>query len=163
MQVVVKMLYEGGSITMQGLVAADMTITAANTAIMASGMSLTSGTMYALSGITSSANWVFAGIVMTAKTGLDYRKYKKGDMTKTQFLKNVKKYAIVGTGLVVGSISGMAAGFAIGSVVFPGVGSIVGAVAGAFGGTYAGEKLSIKAYGSIENQIEEMKAQERRK
>lgn len=77
-------------------------------------------------------------------------------MTKTQYLKNVKKYALVGSGLVVGSISGMAAGFALGSVVFPGIGSIVGAVAGAIGGTIAGEKLSIKAYASIEKQIEEM-------
>lgn len=156
MQVVVNMLYTGGNFTMQALGAADMTLTATSTAVVASGMSLTSGTMYALSGLTSSFNWAFAGIVITAKTGIDYRKYKKGEMTKTQYMKNVKKYALVGSGLVVGSISGMAAGFALGSVVFPGVGSIVGAVAGAFGGTYAGEKLSLKAYDSIERQIEEM-------
>ena len=84
-------------------------------------------------------------------------------MTKTQYLKNVKKYALVGSGLVVGSISGMAAGFALGSLVFPGVGSIVGAVAGAIGGTIAGEKLSIKAYASIERQIEEMSERDRRR
>lgn len=78
MQVVVKMLYSGGSFTMQALGVADTTLTAANTAIIASGMTLTSGTMYALSGLTSTFNWAFAGIVMTAKTGIDYRKYKKG-------------------------------------------------------------------------------------
>jgi outer membrane lipoprotein SlyB len=129
---------------------ADLTLTATNTALVASGMTLTSGTMYALSGLTSTFNWALAGVVMTAKTGIDYRKYKKGDMTKTEYMKNVKKYALVGSGLIVGSISGMAAGFALGSVIFPGVGSIVGAVAGAIGGTVAGEKLSIKAYASIE-------------
>ena len=63
---------------MQALGVADTTLTAANTAIIASGMTLTSGTMYALSGLTSTFNWAFAGIVMTAKTGIDYRKYKKG-------------------------------------------------------------------------------------
>jgi len=57
----------------------------------------------------------------------------------------------------------MAAGFALGSVIFPGVGSIVGAVAGAIGGTVAGEKLSIKAYASIEKQIEELAIKDRKR
>lgn len=113
-------------------------------------MSLTSGTMYALSGLTSTFNWAFAGIVVAAKTGIDYWKYKKGQITKTEYKKNVKKYTFLGGGVVVGSISGMAAGFAVGSVIFPGVGSIVGAVAGAIGGTVAGEKLGMKAYAKIE-------------
>jgi hypothetical protein len=144
------MLYEGGNMTMQAVAVADTALTATNTALIASGMSLSSGTMYALSGLTSTFNWALAGVVITAKTGLDYRKYKKGEITKTQFKKNVKKYSMLGAGLVVGSISGMAAGFALGSVIFPGVGSIIGAVAGAIGGTIAGEKLSLKAYDSVE-------------
>ena len=141
---------------MQALSVADTTIVATNTALVASTMTLSTGTMYALSGLTSVFNWATASIVMTAKTGLDYRKYKKGEITKEQFKKNAKKYLYQGAGYVVGSISGMAAGFAVGSVIFPGIGSIIGAVAGAIGGTIAGEKLSMKAYANIEKQIQDM-------
>ncbi len=81
-QVLAKVLNKGGSISMQALSVADTTLVATNTALVASTMSLSTGTMYALSGLTSVFNWATASIVMTAKTGLDYRKYKKGEMTK---------------------------------------------------------------------------------
>lgn len=58
--------------------------------------------------------------------------------------------------LAVGS-GGAAAGFAIGTALLPGVGSIVGAVVGGIAGGFAGEKLSAKAYKSIEAKIEESK------
>lgn len=101
-------------------------------------MTLQTGTLYALTGLTSTVQWATAGFVVLAKSGLDYRKYKKGELTKDQFNKNVKKYSMMGAGSVVGSIGGMAAGFAVGSLIFPGVGSIIGAVTGAISGGIAG-------------------------
>ena len=124
------------------------------TATVASTMTLSTGTMYALTGLTSTFSWATAGVVAVAKSGLDYRKYKKGEMTQDQFHSNVKKYTMMGAGSVVGSIGGMAAGFAAGSLIFPGVGSIIGAVVGAVSGGIAGTKLGEKGFESIEKQIQ---------
>lgn len=128
---------------------ADTTLCAVSTATTAGSMTLQTGTMYALTGLTSTIQWATAGVVVIAKSGIDYRKYKKGEITKDEFHSNVKKYAMAGAGSVVGSIGGMAAGFAAGSLIFPGVGSIIGAVAGAVGGGIAGNKLGLKGYESI--------------
>lgn len=136
---------------------------ATDTAVVASRMTLQTGTLYALTGLTSTVQWATAGFVTAAKCGLDYRKMKKGELTKEQFDINVKKYTMMGAGSVIGSITGMAAGFAAGSLIFPGIGSIVGAVAGAIGGGIAGQKLSLKAFASIEEQIAEMKKRDQLK
>lgn len=45
-------------------------------------MSLASGTLYNLAGLANSTSWLTAGFVTAAKTGIDYRKYKKGEITK---------------------------------------------------------------------------------
>jgi len=58
--------------------------------------------------------------------------------------------------MAVGS-GGAAAGFAIGTALFPGIGSVVGAVVGGIAGGFAGEKLSAKAYKSIEERMEQAK------
>jgi hypothetical protein len=61
---------------------------ASKTAAIASKMTLTSGTLYTMTGLTSGLSWAAIGIVSAAKTGLDYRKYKNGEMSKDQFQKN---------------------------------------------------------------------------
>ena len=111
---------------------------ATDTAVVASKMSLHTGILFALTGLTSSGQWATVGFVTAAKCGVDYRKMKKGELTKEQFGINAKKYTMMGAGSVIGSITGMAGGFAVGSLVFPGIGSIVGAVVGAIGGGIAG-------------------------
>jgi hypothetical protein len=45
-------------------------------------MTLQAGTMYTLTGVTSVFSWATAGVVVAAKTGLDYRKLKKGEITE---------------------------------------------------------------------------------
>jgi hypothetical protein len=48
-------------------------------------MTLASGTIYTMTGLTSGLSWAAIGIVSAAKTGLDYRKYKNGELSKDQF------------------------------------------------------------------------------
>ena len=61
---------------------ADTTVGAMATATTAGTMGLQHGTMYALTGMTGTIQWATAGIVVLAKSGLDYRKYKKGELTE---------------------------------------------------------------------------------
>lgn len=41
-------------------------------------------------GLTSAGTWVFAGIVLAAKTGLDYRRLQKGEIEQNEFNKNFR-------------------------------------------------------------------------
>ena len=41
--------------------------------------------MYALTGLTNTVHWATAGVVALAKSGIDYRKYKNGELSKEQF------------------------------------------------------------------------------
>jgi outer membrane lipoprotein SlyB len=97
------------------------------------------------------------GFIYTAQTGLNYRRYKKGEIDKKEFWHRMKLNSVTTVGsLAVGS-GGAAAGFALGTAIFPGIGSIVGAVVGGIAGGFAGEKWSAKAYKSIEQRIKESK------
>lgn len=129
---------------------AETAVVATSVASTASTMTLQAGTMYALTGVTSVVSWAAAGVVAAAKTGVDYRKYKKGELSEDDFKKNAKKYAMAGAGGVVGSMGGMAAGFMAGSLVFPGVGSIIGAISGGIAGGIYGQKIGVKGFEKIE-------------
>ena len=108
-------------------------------------------------GLLSRSAWIAVAFVYTAQTGLNYRRYKKGRISKKEFWRRVKLNSVTTVGsLAVGS-GGAAAGFALGTVLFPGVGSVVGAVVGGIAGGFAGEKLSAKAYKSIEESIAQAK------
>lgn len=96
--------------------------------------------------MASGASWIFAGVILTAKTGIDYRKLRKGELSEEKFYNNAKINSVSAAGGIVGGASGMAAGFALGSLILPGVGSVVGALIGGFSGTWAGEVVSVKAY-----------------
>ena len=52
--------------------------------------------------------------IATAKTGIDYRKYCKGEITKDEFTKRAKYTWIGQAGAVVGSSGGMIGGFVLG-------------------------------------------------
>jgi len=41
------------------------------------------GTSTAASAVTAAGPWLFTGIVLAAQTGIDYRRYKNGEMTET--------------------------------------------------------------------------------
>ena len=95
--------------------------------------------------------------VYTAKTGLNYRKYKKGQINKTEFWHRVKLNSVTQISSTAVGSGGAAAGFALGTFFFPGVGSIVGTVVGGIAGGFAGERLSAKIYKYIDIKIEEAK------
>lgn len=125
-------LYEGINDTISG-------ISIFERASVATSMGLTNGTLYGLSGsLGSEVSWIFAGIVLTAKVGLDYRRLKKGEITSEQFTYMTQKNGVGLAGSIIGGAGGMAAGFAVGSLVFPGVGSVIGALIGGYSGSWAG-------------------------
>lgn len=57
---------------------------------------------------------IFSSVIFSAKTGLDYRRYKQGKMTKEEFTQTTKKSAFATTGSLVGTTGGMVGGFIVG-------------------------------------------------
>lgn len=82
------------------------------------------------------------GLIYTAQTGLNYRRYKKGLINKSELWKRIKMNSVTTIASIAGGSGGAAAGFAIGSAIMPGAGSIIGAVLGGVAGGFAGEKIS---------------------
>lgn len=78
------------------------------------------------------------GLMYTAQTGINYRKYRKGRINKKEFWKRMKLNSANAVGGMAGGTGGAAAGFALGTVIFPGVGSVIGAVFGGIAGGYGG-------------------------
>ena len=95
--------------------------------------------------------------IFTARTGLNYRQYKKGTIAKKEFWRRFKLNSVTTLSSMAAGSGGAAAGFALGTVLMPGVGSILGAVMGGLAGGLAGEKLSSKAYKTIERKIQDNK------
>ena len=54
---------------------------------------------------------IVAGAVYSAQTGLDYRKYKKGLISKAEFKKRTTSGAFATTGSILGATGGMVGGF----------------------------------------------------
>ena len=102
------------------------------------------------------AKFVLGGIIATAKTGIDYRSYCKGKISKDEF-KRRTKYTWVGTaGSIAGSSAGMIGGFLIGQAIIPMpiVGGVIGVLAGGFAVGLAGQKFSTKRYARFEERME---------
>lgn len=95
---------------------------------------------------------IVSGVLFSAQTGIEYRKYKRGEMTKDEFKKSTKKGAIMTSGSLVGSTGGMVGGFFAGQLLIPipVVGGIIGAFAGGFAGGMTGAKVSLKWYEKME-------------
>ena len=54
---------------------------------------------------------IVSSVVFSAQTGLDFRKYKKGEISKDEFKKRTKRGAFATTGSLVGTTGGMVGGF----------------------------------------------------
>ena len=93
-------------------------------------------------------------LVYSAQAGVNYRKYKKGQIAKREFWHRMKKNSVTTVSSVAAGSGGAAAGFAIGTAIMPGVGSIVGTIAGGIACGYAGEKLSSSLYVVIDDKIQ---------
>ena len=57
---------------------------------------------------------IVGGLFFSAKTGLDYRKYKKGHITKAEFKKRTKKGALATSSGMLGSAIGSVGGMILG-------------------------------------------------
>jgi outer membrane lipoprotein SlyB len=105
--------------------------------------------------------YMFQSVVFVAKTGIDYRKMKKGEISKDQFKRDTKIGFVAVGGGVAGATGGAAAGFAIGTAMFPGVGSAIGGFIGSIVGGVAGNVVSTKIYEEVEDKLnrEKLKSQ----
>ena len=147
-------IYKGGLMVIQAGALIFKGVRAAGIIMSASGAQ---GIAIAGGAIMGPIAWSFVGIVYIAETSINYRRYKKGDISKTEFIARAKTGAVGTIGGLAGASAGAALGFLAGSACFPVVGSIVGVLAGGIIGGLCGRKLSVKLFVSIENKIEKAK------
>lgn len=101
--------------------------------------------------------WTYVGLVFIAETGINYRRYKRGDISKSEFKERLKQNAVGTVGGLACASAGALLGFLAGSAVFPVVGSIVGVFLGGVIGGLTGKRLSIKILNKIETKIANIK------
>ncbi len=97
--------------------------------------------------------WTFVGVVFIAETGINYRRYKRGEISKKELKTRIKQGAVGTIGGLACASAGAALGFVIGSAAFPVVGSIVGVVLGGVVGGLVGKRLSLRMLIKIEEKI----------
>ena len=111
------------------------------------------------SGASAAAPGVFkialTGLVFAAQSGVEYRRLRKGRITKREFKKRMKRGVYVSSGNLVGGSAGMVVGFVVGQVLIPlpVVGGIIGTVVGGTIGGIAGMKVSVKVYERLEKRL----------
>lgn len=97
------------------------------------------------SGLSSAGTWVFAGIVLAAKTGLDYRRLQRNEIDKTEFNKNLRQNTAGTVGSVIGGAAGMALGIPVGAYLYNELGAIIGAAIFGVCGSMLGENVMMSA------------------
>ena len=124
-------------------------IAAASAAAAGSGATLTASTTAAAPGPFV---LILSGVIFSAQTGLDYRSYKRGEISKSEFSKRTKRGAFTISGALMGKTGGMVSGFFVGQAMipFPVLGGIVGGVVGGIAGGLTGAKVSVKLYEKME-------------
>lgn len=85
---------------------------------VSAGMTLAGGVDHALN-FFGPYKWVFAASIYTAQTGINYRKYKKGQITKKEFKRRAELGGVTIIGGLTGATAGSAIGFAIGTIAGP--------------------------------------------
>jgi len=118
-------------------------------------MGVRQGSMSTLRGSFGHGAFIATGLVYTAVAGLNYRRYHKGYIDKTEFWKRMRVNTVTTAGGFLGGTGGAAAGFAIGTYIFPGVGSFLGAVIGGTAGGMVAENFTQLAYEPLDQRIEE--------
>ena len=128
------------------------------------GLALSKGTIAVAAGsLISPLALAFTALIFLAETGVNYRRYKKGKITESQFKKLVAHGAVGSVGSLIGISAGVAIGFSAGTAVFPVVGSLIGAGIGAVGGLLAGKYLSLKMLKATECAILRLKNKKMKK
>jgi outer membrane lipoprotein SlyB len=118
-----------------------------------------SGNAMAIAGgaIIGPIAWTFVGVVFIAEAGINYRRMKKGFITRQEFKTRMKQNAVGTVGGLASASAGGALGFLIGSAIVPGVGSAIGCFVGCIAGGITGKRLSEKILHRIEHKIEQIK------
>jgi dolichol kinase len=96
-----------------------------------------------------------AGLVYAAQLGINFRRYRKGMITKKQFKRSAKLGAARTGGRVLFASVGAAVGF-VGFIANPVVG-IAGVTLGGVVGGICGAKISTKVYVKVETIVEKRK------
>lgn len=118
------------------------------------GHGLLKGSLIAGKTLTAPLAYTVVGLIYVAETAINYRKYKKGAITKKEFKKRAAIGAIGKLSALLGTSVGAAAGFAAGTAIAPGLGSIIGIVVGGVSGSLLLRYLALKAIKKIYDQIE---------
>lgn len=97
---------------------------------------------------------LYNGLLWTASVGLNYRKFKDGKMTESQYKRVVKRDSYkLGGGAAAGAGGAVTAGLVIGSFAGP-IGTVLGAFAGGVIGRYTGKTYGDKMFKQIEEKRE---------
>ena len=104
-------------------------------------------------GITSAGTWIFAGVILTARTGLDYRRLQNHEIEPAEFNRNLRENTAGTIGSVVGSFVGIAVGIPIGGYIYDTVGSVLGAAVLGVTGGMVGEQVMVSAEQKLENAL----------
>jgi len=111
--------------------------------------------------IASSTTWIFASVIYTAETGLNYRRMSKGLIKKKEFWKRTRVRAVGTVGGVAGGAGGAMGGFALGTMFLPGIGSAVGGIIGGIAGGFTGDLLASSVYGQMDDTVANMRKESR--
>lgn len=104
-------------------------------------------------GVLSDATWVMLAFVYIAESGLNYRRYLRGDISPTQFWTTTSLLSLTTAEGLLGGAGGVAIGFALGTMLLPGVGGLIGSVVGGLAGGFAGDKVMLRSYQELENRL----------
>ena len=106
-------------------------------------------------------SFILGGVVFSVKTGLDYREYKRGVISKSEFTKRTKVGVLTTAGSIGGSTLGMIGGFMAGQALIPipvlggVIGVVIGSLAGSLAGGLAAATATIRRYAKVEESLEE--------
>lgn len=95
----------------------------------------------------SSGCWLFSGIILAARTGYDYRRMGRNEITEGEFYHNMRTNTAGTVGSVIGCTIGIAIGVPIGQYIYNSIGAVIGAVSFGLTGGIIGESTGI----SLEN------------
>ena len=104
--------------------------------------------------LTSSTNWIFAGMILAARTGLDYRRMNTGQIDQIEFSRNLRSNSAGTVGSVLGSIAGMAIGIPLGGYLANTIGAVIGGVTLGISGGVAAERVFVTAEQALEEMLQ---------
>jgi hypothetical protein len=96
----------------------------------------------AAGGVLGPLAWIYISVIYLAEIGVNFRRYKRGAISKEEFVSKAKTHTVGTVGSICGGIAGSTIGFLIGSALFPIAGTIIGTALGGIAGSIAGKKLA---------------------